>query len=87
MPAGGKGKQPYERLHIAVPRGLFKEAEAVVEREGRWMSMADFAREAIHEKVERWKAAGHSLPEGPGPAGVVEEVRAREAATARRRAP
>ena len=55
MPVGGKGKQPYERLHVGVPSGLFMEATKVVEYEGKWMSLADFVREAIKEKVERWK--------------------------------
>ena len=55
MPGEGKGRQPYERLHVGVPSGLFKEATKVVEYEGTWMSPADFVREAIKEKLERWK--------------------------------
>ena len=87
MPGGGKGKHPYERLHIAVPIGLFREAEAVVQSEGKWLSLADFARDAIKEKVDRWKASGHRLPEGPGPGDLVERVRAREPAAPKSRRP
>lgn len=87
MPARARGSVRLEKIQVGLPEGTYRDIEQAVKTSGQWMSVVDFLREAAKEKLERWKAAGHSLPEGPGPAGVVEEVRAREGATARRRGP
>lgn len=38
-----------------------------MELEQRWITEAAFVRDAVIEKIERWKAEGHRLPAGPGP--------------------
>ena len=81
------GKVPLRKLTVTLPENLYRDVEAIVSTGKRWISEVDSIRQAVSEEVDRWKAAGHRLPEGTGPAGVVEEVRAREAATARRRGP
>ena len=83
MPKGEKTVRVRNvKINSSLPEGEYQELHAVIESTRRWNDVADFARQAIREKLDRWKAAGHRLPEGPGPADLVEEVR-RE----RRRAP
>ena len=76
------GKVPLEKVTLAIPADLYADVSNIVKMGRRWISEADFIRHAIANEVERWKSAGHRLPEGPGPGDLVEEVR-RE----RRRAP
>ena len=76
------GKVPLEKVTLAIPADLYADVSNIVKMGRRWISEADFIRHAIANEVDRWKAAGHRLPEGPGPGDLVEEVR-RE----RRRAP
>ena len=82
MPARARGSVRLEKVQVGIPEGTYREIEQAVRATGQWMSVVDFLREAAKEKLERWKSAGHRLPEGPGPADLVDEVR-RE----RRRAP
>ena len=83
------GKVPLAKVTLAIPTDLYADVGHIVRSGRRWISEADFIRHAIANEVDRWKAAGHRLPEGPSPADLVEEVRARRAAEAaeRRRAP
>ena len=90
MPRGPtKGRAPVERVEVRIPTGVYADFDRVVTIERRWKSVADFLLEAGKREVDRWKSAGHRLPEGPSPADLVEEVRARRAAETpeRRRAP
>ena len=81
------GKVPLLKITLAIPRDLYGDVSAIVRIGQRWISEADFIRHAVANEVERWKAAGHRLPEGTGAAGLVEEVRVKGADPARRRAP
>lgn len=81
------GKVPLKKVTLAMPEELYTEVEHIVRIGRRWISEADFIRNAVANEVERWKAAGHRLPEGPGPGDLVEEVRAREASNRRPRKP
>lgn len=69
------GKVPLEKVTLAIPSDLYADVRSIVRSGRRWISEADFIRHAVANEVERWKAAGHRLPEGPGPADLVEEVR------------
>ena len=81
MPRGPtKGRAPVERVEVRVPTGVYSDFDRIVGLERRWKSVADFLLEAGKHEVERWKSAGHRLPEGPSPADLVEEVRARREA-------
>lgn len=81
-----KGGVRLEKVQVGLPEGVYDQIERIVTTAGEWMSVADFLREAAKEKLDRWKSAGHKLPEGQSPAEIAESVRAREV-TARRRAP
>ncbi len=83
------GKVPLKKVTLAFPHDLYGDVEQIVRNGRRWISEADFIRHAVANEVDRWKAAGHRLPEGPSPADLVEEVRARRAAETaeRKRAP
>ena len=89
MPGPKKSRVPVEKLTVTLPQGMYQEVIGIINVEHGWLSAIDFIREATKEKVDRWKSAGHRLPEGPSPADLVEEVRARRAAETpeRRRAP
>ena len=43
------------KLTLQLPVGLNNEINAVVEKHDLWMSSQDFIREAIKEKLEKWK--------------------------------
>ncbi|MHB8351118.1 MAG: ribbon-helix-helix protein, CopG family [Thermoplasmata archaeon] len=43
-----------------------KEALEALVRSGESLSIQDFVRRAVDEKIERWKDSGHRLPDGPG---------------------
>ena len=43
------------KLTLQLPDGLAKEINVIVEKHDLWMSSQDFIREAIKEKIERWK--------------------------------
>ena len=83
------GKVPLKKLTVTLPESLYRDVETIVLTGKRWISEVDFVRQAVSDQVDRWKAAGHRLPEGPSTADLVEEVRARRAAETpeRRRAP
>ncbi len=82
MPARARGSVRLEKVQVGIPEGTYREIEQAVRSSAQWMSVVDFLREAAKEKLERWKSAGHRLPEGPGPEGLLDEVR-----RDRRRAP
>lgn len=42
-------------MNVFVPIGLYEDMKKIVEKEGKWMSEPDFIREAVREKIERWK--------------------------------
>ncbi|MDE1881195.1 MAG: hypothetical protein KGI89_11700, partial [Euryarchaeota archaeon] len=60
------------RKTVEVAPAVYREIVTLVDR-GYWLSFQEFAREALKEKLDRWKAAGHEMPARP--ADVVEEVR------------
>jgi metal-responsive CopG/Arc/MetJ family transcriptional regulator len=43
------------KLTLQLPEGLFNEINSIITKEDLWMSSQDFIREAIKEKIERWK--------------------------------
>ena len=82
MPARARGGVRLEKVQVGLPEGTYREIEMIVRSSGQWMSVVDFLRDAAKEKIERWKSAGHHIPEGPAPEDLLEEVR-----RDRRRAP
>ena len=75
VPLPARGRVAVVRLQVSLPLGLYEEVEQIVKQGRRWLSAVDFVRWATGNEVERWKSAGHRLPEGPGPADLVDEVR------------
>jgi len=43
------------KLTLQLPEGLAKEINEIVDKHDLWMSSQDFIREAIKEKIDRWK--------------------------------
>ena len=43
------------KLTLQLPEGLFNEIDRIVDKQDLWMSSQDFIREAIKEKIEKWK--------------------------------
>lgn len=50
---GGGSRLP--RVSATLPPSEFRELMLIIERGGEWIDSADFTREAIREKAERWK--------------------------------
>ena len=79
----GSGMPRRARTQVTVELApVTKQALEEIVRRGESLSVQDFVRRAVDEKLDRWKTAGHRLPEGQSPADLVEEVRARRAAEA-----
>ena len=43
------------KIILLIPEGLMNEIEKVMQAENRWISVQDFVRESIKEKIDRWK--------------------------------
>ena len=48
-------KDKNKKFNIALPGGMLRDAESIVEKEGSWLSVQEFIRDSIKEKIERWK--------------------------------
>ena len=48
-------KDKNKKFNIALPAGMLRDAENIVEKEGSWLSVQEFIRDSIKEKIERWK--------------------------------
>ena len=42
-------------MGVTLPDGLYEEMIRVIDNERRWVDRVEFIREAIKEKLERWK--------------------------------
>lgn len=65
----GEGRRPY--LSISLPASLVEEVERVVEGLGYWPNKTAFIREAVMEKLERYRRelearGAHKETEEPG---------------------
>lgn len=82
------GKVSLERVpvNLRLPKVIVAAIERIMPAEG-FPTRQAFIEQAIREKVDRWKSAGGRIPEDPGPAGLVEEVRQGSGPGGRRRAP
>lgn len=45
----------YEKVGITLPDGIYEEMVAIIETDRRWFDRVEFVREAVKEKIERWK--------------------------------
>jgi UTP:GlnB (protein PII) uridylyltransferase len=43
------------KITLLMPDGLMNEIEKVMQAENRWISIQDFIRESVKEKIDRWK--------------------------------
>ena len=43
------------KITLLMPDGLMNEIEKVMQVENRWISIQDFVRESVKEKIDRWK--------------------------------
>ena len=42
-----------EKINVLIPEGLMKQVRQIMEDEQNWISLQDFIRQAVSEKVER----------------------------------
>ncbi len=54
----------YQKVGVTIPDGVYREMIEIVESERRWFDRVEFIREAVKEKIERWKK---EHPLGPPP--------------------
>lgn len=43
-----------EKINVLIPEGMVKQIEAIMERDPSWISMQEFIRQAVSEKIDRW---------------------------------
>jgi UTP:GlnB (protein PII) uridylyltransferase len=48
-------KSDKPKITLLMPDGLMNEIEKVMQVENRWISIQDFVRESVKEKIDRWK--------------------------------
>ncbi len=67
MPKGAKTVNVANRkVNSSLPEGELEELLRIIDGTKRWNDVADFVRQAVREKVERWKREN---PLGPPPRG------------------
>jgi metal-responsive CopG/Arc/MetJ family transcriptional regulator len=45
----------YEKVGITLPEGVYAEMIGIIEADKRWFDRVEFIREAVREKIERWR--------------------------------
>jgi len=58
---------PSVKVTATLEAGYYEEMVRIFERDRRWRDEAAFVREAVIEKIQRDRAAGHVAPAGPLP--------------------
>ena len=43
-----------QKINVLIPEGMVKQIETLMEKDPSWISMQEFIRQAISEKIERW---------------------------------
>jgi Arc/MetJ-type ribon-helix-helix transcriptional regulator len=43
-----------EKINVLIPEGMVKQIEAIMEKDPSWISMQEFIRQAISEKIVKW---------------------------------
>ncbi len=53
---------------VQFPDGMVKEINIMMNQEGKWINTQDFVRDAVREKIDRWKKehGGYGNPERVG---------------------
>ena len=44
-----------EKINVLIPEGMVKQIEAIMDKDPSWISMQEFIRQAVSEKIERWR--------------------------------
>ena len=56
MTRGSKRSQVgYQKVGITLPDGVYEEMVAIIESDRHWFERVEFVREAVKEKIERWR--------------------------------
>jgi hypothetical protein len=55
MPGKKRAGVDYERVGVTIPKGIHDEMVAIIATDKRWFDRVEFAREAIKEKIDRWR--------------------------------
>ncbi len=56
MPRGFKRSEVgYQKVGITLPDGVYEEMVTIIETDRRWFDRVEFIREAVKEKIERWR--------------------------------
>lgn len=43
-----------EKLNVLIPEGMMKQVHEIMEKDLSWISVQEFIRQAVSEKIERW---------------------------------
>jgi hypothetical protein len=43
-----------EKLNVLIPEGMMKQVHEIMEKDPSWISVQEFIRQAVSEKIERW---------------------------------
>ncbi len=63
MPRGPKiAKVEPKKVSTTMPEDDFDDMVRIIETDRRWVDVADFVRQAVREKVDRWKREHPGTP-------------------------
>lgn len=43
-----------QKIGVLIPEGMINQIENIMEKDPSWISMQEFIRQAVSEKIDRW---------------------------------
>ena len=44
-----------QKINVLIPEGMVKQIEEIMDKDPSWISIQEFTRQAVSEKIERWR--------------------------------
>jgi metal-responsive CopG/Arc/MetJ family transcriptional regulator len=44
-----------EKVNVLIPEGMISQVDEIMKKDASWISVQEFIRQAVAEKIERWK--------------------------------
>ena len=43
-----------QKINVLIPEGMIKQIESIMDKDPSWISMQEFIRQSISEKIDKW---------------------------------
>ena len=44
-----------EKVNVLIPEGMIRQVDEIMKKDASWISVQEFIRQSVAEKIERWK--------------------------------